>query len=235
MMRTLAHCHGLGVIHRDLKPENFVLKTKAENSPIAAIDFGLSSYFEPGQKLHDFVGSAYYVAPEVINRNYSAEADIWSAGVILYILLCGLPPFWASTDNGIFDKVLLGKYDLEGDPWHKISAGAKDVVRNILVKKPSQRATIDDILNHPWVRENGDAPDGPLDNVVMTRMKKFSAMNKFKKMGLLAMARAMTQGGDLRHEGDVQVVRQGRQRHHHHRRASEGSAEEGRERPPARR
>ena len=63
MMRTLAHCHGLGVIHRDLKPENFVLKTKAENSPIAAIDFGLSSYFEPGQKLHDFVGSAYYVAP----------------------------------------------------------------------------------------------------------------------------------------------------------------------------
>ena len=79
MMRTLAHCHGLGVIHRDLKPENFVLKTKAENSPIAAIDFGLSSYFEPGQKLHDIVGSAYYVAPEVINRNYSAEADIWSA------------------------------------------------------------------------------------------------------------------------------------------------------------
>ena len=63
----------------------------------------------------------------------------------------------------------------------------------ILVKKPSQRATIDDILNHPWVRENGDAPDGPLDNVVMTRMKKFSAMNKFKKMGLLAMARTMTQ------------------------------------------
>lgn len=192
MMRTLAHCHGLGVVHRDLKPENFVLKTKAEDSPIAAIDFGLSSYFEPGQKLHDFVGSAYYVAPEVINRNYSAEADIWSAGVILYILLCGLPPFWASSDNGIFDKVLLGKYDLEGDPWHKISAGAKDVVSRILVAKPSERLTIDEILNHPWVRENGDAPDAPLDNVVLTRMRKFSAMNKFKKMGLMAMARTMT-------------------------------------------
>ena len=86
---------------------------------------------------------------------------------------------------------------------HKISAGAKDVVRSILVKKPSQRATIDDILNHPWVQENGDAPDAPLDNVVMTRMKKFSAMNKFQEDGSAGDGKNDDAGGDLRHEGRV--------------------------------
>ena len=113
--------------------------------------------------------------------------------MILYILLCGLPPFWASTDNGIFDKVRKGSTTSRATRGTKSARAQRAVVRSILVKKPSQRATIDDILNHPWVRENGDAPDGPLDNVVMTRMKKFSAMNKFKKMGLLAMARTLTQ------------------------------------------
>jgi serine/threonine protein kinase len=103
MVRTIAHCHGLGVMHRDLKPENFVLATKDQNAPVMAIDFGLSSYFEPGERFRDIVGSAYYVAPEVLRRNYSCEADIWSAGVILYILLSGVPPFWAQTDQAIFE------------------------------------------------------------------------------------------------------------------------------------
>ena len=192
MMRTVAHCHNLGVIHRDLKPENFVLKTTEPDAAIKAIDFGLSTYFEPQQHFHDIVGSAYYVAPEVLKRNYSNEADVWSAGVILYILLAGVPPFWAQSEQAIFDEVLKGKYDLRSDPWDKISEGAKDVVRKMLVSDPKQRATAQEVLNHPWVREDGDASDAQLEDVVLSRMRKFAAMNKFKKMGMLAVAKTLS-------------------------------------------
>mmetsp|Transcript_36164 Transcript_36164/g.89103 ORF Transcript_36164/g.89103 Transcript_36164/m.89103 type:complete len:526 (-) Transcript_36164:476-2053(-) len=192
MMRTISHCHNLGVIHRDLKPENFVLVTKADDAPINAIDFGLSTFFEPDQQFHDIVGSAYYVAPEVLRRQYSHEADIWSAGVILYILLSGVPPFWAQSENGIFEAVLKGKYDLKSDPWDKISEGAKDVIRKMLHPKPKERIKASEVLNHPWVREDGDAGDQKLDNIVLSRMKNFANINKFKKMGLMAIAKTLT-------------------------------------------
>lgn len=92
---VVSMCHECGVIHRDLKPENFLFANKKENSPLKAIDFGLSVFFKPGDKFSEIVGSPYYMAPEVLKRNYGPEIDIWSAGVILYILLCGVPPFWA--------------------------------------------------------------------------------------------------------------------------------------------
>lgn len=84
-------------MHRDIKPENFLLTDKTEAAVIKAADFGLCTYFKPGQRFRHIVGSAYYVAPEVLQKNYSHEADMWSLGVVLYILLCGLPPFWGDT------------------------------------------------------------------------------------------------------------------------------------------
>ncbi|GKU94026.1 hypothetical protein SLEP1_g7567 [Rubroshorea leprosula] len=88
-------------MHRDLKPENFLFANKKETSPLKAIDFGLSVFFEPGQKFNEIVGSPYYMAPEVLRRNYGPEVDVWSAGVILYFLLCGVLPFWAGKELGI--------------------------------------------------------------------------------------------------------------------------------------
>ncbi|CAN0852324.1 Calcium-dependent protein kinase 21 [Linum grandiflorum] len=88
-------CHFMGVMHRDLKPENFLLSSKDEDATIKATDFGLSVFIEEGKVYRDIVGSAYYVAPQVLRRSYGKEIDIWSAGVILYILLSGVPPFWA--------------------------------------------------------------------------------------------------------------------------------------------
>jgi calcium-dependent protein kinase len=88
-------CHSLGVMHRDLKPENFLLANKDDDLSLKAIDFGLSVFFKPGQIFTDVVGSPYYVAPEVLCKKYGPEADVWTAGVILYILLSGVPPFWA--------------------------------------------------------------------------------------------------------------------------------------------
>jgi len=190
IVETIQHCHELGVVHRDLKPENFVLKSKDYDSKICAIDFGLSAFFHEDQVFHEIVGSAYYVAPEVLRRSYGKASDVWSCGVILYILLSGVPPFWATTENGIFDMVLKGQYDLEQDPWGAISAGAKDLIAKMLVQDPKKRISPEDALNHPWL--TGGAPAKKLDNAIVKRLKSFAAITKFKKLGLIAMAKTLS-------------------------------------------
>ncbi|KAK7860811.1 calcium-dependent protein kinase 1 [Quercus suber] len=179
-------CHSLGVMHRDLKPENFLFVNNQEDSLLKTIDFGLSIFFKPGERFSDVVGSPYYVAPEVLRKLYGPEADVWSAGVILYILLSGVPPFWAESEQGIFEQVLHGDLDFTSEPWPSISESAKDLVTKMLVRDPRRRPTAHDVLCHPWVQIDGVAPDKPLDSAVLSRLKQFSAMNKLKKMALKA-------------------------------------------------
>ncbi|CAM0942639.1 unnamed protein product [Alopecurus aequalis] len=189
-------CHSLGVMHRDLKPENFLLKDKGDdndNINLKAIDFGLSVFFKPGQIFSDVVGSPYYVAPEVLCKHYGPEADVWTAGVIVYILLSGVPPFWAETQQGIFDAVLKGAIDFDSDPWPTISDSAKDLIRKMLRSPPVDRITAHQVLCHPWIIENGVAPDKPLDPAVLSRLKQFSAMNRLKKMALRVIARSLSE------------------------------------------
>ncbi|KAJ6415113.1 hypothetical protein OIU84_004000 [Salix udensis] len=190
---TVVHnCHTMGVIHRDLKPENFLFLSTHEDSPLKATDFGLSVFFKPGDVFKDLVGSAYYVAPEVLRRNYGAEVDIWSAGVILYVLLSGVPPFWGDTEQVIFDSVLRGHIDFSSDPWSSISSSAKDLVKQMLRADPKERLSAVEVLNHPWMREDG-ASDKPLDIAVLTRMKQFRAMNKLKKVALKVIAENLSE------------------------------------------
>lgn len=186
-------CHSLGVMHRDLKPENFLLVNKDDDFSLKAIDFGLSVFFKPGQVFTDVVGSPYYVAPEVLLKHYGPEADVWTAGVILYILLSGVPPFWAETQQGIFDSVLKGHIDFESDPWPVISDSAKDLIRRMLCSRPADRLTAHEVLCHPWICENGVAPDRALDPAVLSRLKQFSAMNKLKKMALRVIAESLSE------------------------------------------
>ncbi|KAI9114725.1 hypothetical protein K1719_014423 [Acacia pycnantha] len=186
-------CHSMGVIHRDLKAENFLLLNKEGNSPIKATDFGLSVFYKQGEIFKDIVGSAYYIAPEVLRRKYGPEADIWSVGVMLYILLCGVPPFWAESENGIFNAILRGHVDFTTDPWPSISSSAKDLIRKMLNTDPKQRLTAYQVLNHPWIKEDGEAPDTPLDNAVLNRLKQFRAMNQFKKVALKVIAGCLSE------------------------------------------
>ncbi|KAF3514956.1 hypothetical protein F2Q69_00003909, partial [Brassica cretica] len=181
-------CHFMGVLHRDLKPENFLLSSKDDKALIKATDFGLSVFIEEGKVYRDIVGSAYYVAPEVLRRRYGKEVDIWSAGIILYILLSGVPPFWAETEKGIFDAILEGHIDFESQPWPSISNSAKDLVRKMLTADPKRRISAADVLEHPWLREGGEASDKPIDSAVLSRMKQFRAMNKLKKLALKVIA-----------------------------------------------
>jgi calcium-dependent protein kinase len=193
-------CHSLGVMHRDLKPENFLLLKSSGGdgdgdggeAELKAIDFGLSVFFKPGQIFTDVVGSPYYVAPEVLCKHYGPEADVWTAGVIIYILLSGVPPFWAETQQGIFDAVLRGAIDFDSEPWPAISDSAKDLIRRMLRSPPSDRLTAHQVLCHPWICENGVAPDRPLDPAVLSRLKHFSAMNRLKKMALRVIAQSLS-------------------------------------------
>ncbi|CDY40789.1 BnaC02g41580D [Brassica napus] len=212
-------CHSLGVMHRDLKPENFLFSSCDEDSSLKSIDFGLSVFCKPGAfdslpplvKLNSvegsisssstspsaafskLVGSACYVAPEVLRRHYGRECDVWSAGVILYMLLCGFPPFNAGTDRGIFRKILQGKLDFETDPWPSISESAKDLIKKMLESDPKRRLTAHQVLCHPWIVDDTVAPDKPLDFAVVSRLKRFSAMNKLKKMALRVVAERLSE------------------------------------------
>ncbi|KAF1881060.1 hypothetical protein Lal_00023092 [Lupinus albus] len=192
-------CHSLGVMHRDLKPENFLFVDEKEDSTLKAIDFGMSVFFKPGDVFTDMVGSPYYIAPEVLCKNYGPEADVWSAGVIIYILLCGTPPFWGESEHEIFEEVLDGDLDFSSDPWPTISESAKDLIRKMLVKDPRNRITAHEdfeqnIRNgHPWIQVDGVAPDKPIDSAVLSRLKQFSATNKLKKMALRIIAENLSE------------------------------------------
>ncbi|XP_057427428.1 calcium-dependent protein kinase 20-like [Lotus japonicus] len=186
-------CHSLGVMHRDLKPENFLFINHEEESPLKTIDFGLSVFFRPGETFTDVVGSPYYVAPEVLRKHYGPECDVWSAGVIIYILLSGVPPFWDETEQGIFEQVLKGELDFISDPWPNISESAKDLVRRMLIRDPKKRMTAHEVLCHPWVQVEGVAPDKPLDSAVLSRLKQFSAMNKLKKIAIRVIAENLSE------------------------------------------
>ncbi|OAY25930.1 calcium-dependent protein kinase 21 [Manihot esculenta] len=186
-------CHFMGVMHRDLKPENFLLGSKDEGAMLKATDFGLSVFIEEGKTYRDIVGSAYYVAPEVLRRSYGKEIDVWSAGVILYILLSGVPPFWAETEKGIFDAILEGYIDFESSPWPSISDSAKDLVRRMLTQDPKKRITSAQVLDHPWIKDGGAASDKPIDSAVLSRMKQFRAMNKLKKLALKVIAENLSE------------------------------------------
>ncbi|KAL1539519.1 Calcium-dependent protein kinase 13 [Salvia divinorum] len=192
VMRTIVEvvqlCHNHGVIHRDLKPENFLFANKKENSPLKAIDFGLSIFFKPGERFSEIVGSPYYMAPEVLKRSYGPEIDIWSAGVILYILLCGVPPFWAESEQGVAQAIIRGKIDFEREPWPSISDSAKSLVRLMLEPDPKHRLTAKQVLEHNWLQNAKKAPNIPLGDVVKSRLKQFSLMNRFKRKALRVIA-----------------------------------------------
>lgn len=192
MLETVNHCHELGVMHRDLKPENFLLTSKGNDGELKLTDFGLGVFFKPGERFRDLVGSPYYVAPEVLRKNYSHEADMWSLGVILYILLSGLPPFWGDTEDQIFKMVLRGHVDFKTEPWPKISEAAKDCVKKLLDQDPSRRSTCKSILQHEWLVKEGVALDISLDSVVLKRLKQFAQMNKLKKICLMVVGQHLT-------------------------------------------
>ncbi|XP_078161074.1 CDPK-related kinase 3-like [Carex rostrata] len=191
ILNVVSFCHLQGVVHRDLKPENFLFSSRDENSALKIIDFGLSDFVRPDERLNDIVGSAYYVAPEVLHRSYSSEADMWSIGVITYILLCGSRPFWARTESGIFRSVLRADPNYDDSPWPSISPEAKDFVRRFLNKDYRKRMTAAQALTHPWLRDQ--QRQVPLDIFTYKLVKAYLRATPFKRAALKALSKAITE------------------------------------------
>ncbi|KAI4319636.1 hypothetical protein MLD38_033214 [Melastoma candidum] len=191
ILSAVSYCHMQGVVHRDLKPENFLFTTKDEDSPLKAIDFGLSDYVKPDERLNDIVGSAYYVSPEVLHRAYGTEADMWSIGVIAYILLCGSRPFWARTESGIFRAVLKADPSFDESPWPLLSPEAVDFVKRLLNKDYRKRLTAAQALCHPWLAGHHDVKI-PLDLIVYRLVKAYIWSSNLRKAALRALAKTLT-------------------------------------------
>ncbi|KAK8710386.1 hypothetical protein V6N13_145711 [Hibiscus sabdariffa] len=191
ILNVVSFCHLQGVVHRDLKPENFLFTSKDENSQLKAIDFGLSDFVKPDERLNDIVGSAYYVAPEVLHRSYSTEADVWSIGVIAYILLCGSRPFWSRTESGIFRAVLKADPSFDEAPWPSLSSEARDFVKRLLNKDPRKRLTAAQALSHPWIK-NYDDVKVPLDIHIFKLMKAYLRSSSLRKAALRALSKTLT-------------------------------------------
>eukprot|EP00899_Mesostigma_viride_P008123 jgi/Mesvir1/17311/Mv07707-RA.2 len=178
--KGLASLHAANVLHRDMKPENILFLTKDEDSPLKIMDFGLSHISGQTDPLAGLFGSLDYIAPEALeSRTFLAAGDIWSLGVILYILLCGYPPFYAKTNRGKQEMIVQAKYDFDDPVWDTVSDSAKSLVKQMIVLDPSKRLTAEQVVNHPWVR--GETAGGSLRNpAVFDRIVRFNARRKFR-------------------------------------------------------
>lgn len=157
-MKAIAHCHRLGVAHRDIKPDNILFN---DSNELKLADFGSAECFQEGQLMSGVVGTPYYVAPEVLaGRNYTEKIDIWSAGVILYIMLAGVQPFFGDSATEIFEAVLRANLRFPSRIFHSVSPAAKDLLRRMLSKDVSRRFSAEQVLRHPWMTSNGEIRTG---------------------------------------------------------------------------
>ena len=184
IMRQLFSCisylHSINVVHRDLKPENILFDEKSDFMNIKLIDFGSAEYFEKKKKLTESIGTPFYVSPEVLKRSYTEKCDMWSAGVILYILVVGSPPFFGDSTSDIFESVHAGCYNKEAATWIGASAEVRDLIEGLLVPE-ARRLSAEDALNHPWIRKHLSAS---LNNSGLSwalgNLSNFEAKNKIK-------------------------------------------------------
>lgn len=152
IVSAVDYLHNLGIVHRDLKPENLLLKRADNDLEIAIADFGLSKIVGQQMMMQTACGTPSYVAPEVLNASgYGKEVDMWSIGVITYILLCGFPPFYGDTVPEIFEQIMEANFDYPEEYWGSVSKEAKDFINKLLVVDSDKRLSASDALKHPWL------------------------------------------------------------------------------------
>jgi len=184
---ALGYLHKKKIVHRDLKPENLLYLSPADDAPIKIADFGLARLVSTKDMMKTACGTPGYVAPEILkNQGYDSGAvDMWSTGVILYILLCGFPPFYEEELPALFDQIMSARYDFPSPWWDDISKGAKDMIKKFLTLDPKKRITAEDAMKDPWL--SGEAPDTVLAGAVGA-LKKYNASRKLRKVALGVIA-----------------------------------------------
>jgi len=155
IVSAVEYLHSMNIVHRDLKPENLLLKSAENDLEVALADFGLSKIVGSQTLMQTACGTPSYVAPEVLNATgYDREVDLWSIGVITYIILCGFPPFYGDSVNEIFEQIMDASYDYPAEYWTDVSASAKDFIDKLLVVDVTKRMTASHALEHPWLTKH---------------------------------------------------------------------------------
>jgi len=156
LLEAVGYLHENGIVHRDIKPENLLFTTNDEDAAVKLIDFGLARRHTKGvdRLMANPVGTAYYMSPELLKGRYDSSSDIWSIGIVTYILLCGYPPFNGGNDSEIQDSTRRGRLHFQGNAWLNKSDEAKDFVKCLLRRDPRKRAGAKEALCHPWLTKN---------------------------------------------------------------------------------
>ena len=205
IMSAIAYCHEKGIVHRDLKLENILFASNNPDSPIKIIDFGFSVLLGKNdmnkkedkddndlkkygfKRMKSKVGTLYYISPEIIKGNYDEKCDIWACGVILYILLCGYPPFNAPSDKEVYNIISQVKYDFNQPIWKNVSKYAKELIKNMLTPAKN-RYTAKQVLSSKWFEVK--LKDSEENNYYLDykHISKYKTYNKFKQAILAFIA-----------------------------------------------
>lgn len=183
VLSAIAYCHKHNFVHRDLKPENLVYDSKDAQANLKVIDFGTAKAFTPETKMNETYGTAYYIAPEILNSSYTEKCDVWSCGVIMYILLSGIPPFNGRDDRDILRKVKVGKYGFDDPAWSNVSAEAKKLIRRMMEYDQNKRCSAQQALEDPWFPKvlDKETVDQPLARANLAKLKTFGFESKLQE------------------------------------------------------
>lgn len=180
MLKAVEYLHENDVVHRDLKPENLLYENDSEDSNLKVADFGLSKMLQNEIQTSTVCGTPGYCAPEILlGKTYDKSVDIWSIGVIAYILLCGYEPFYDEDDRKAYKKILNCDYEFTSPWWDDVSQNGKDFIASLLQSDPKKRPTATKALKHRWV-EGKAAPSMPIPNDALAKLKEFNSSRKLK-------------------------------------------------------
>ena len=204
ILQGIAYCHSLGIIHRDIKPENILIPSgggvNIDYTLLKIIDFGASVLMKGGKKITFRFGTPYYIAPEVLKQSYNEKCDIWSTGVILYLLLVGSPPFDGDNDSEIWKKIINDEIDYSNPNMKSLSPEAIDLLQKILVKNPDKRLSASEALEHIWIKKY--APHTKVSRVfsrkIYNNLKNFREKSQFSTAVVTFVANYMMNDDELK-------------------------------------
>lgn len=177
--RAVQHLHAMNVAHRDIKPENLLYSSKEPGAVLKLTDYGFAKRTEGTavRPLETPCYTPYYAAPEILGpEKYDKSCDMWSLGVVMYILLCGFPPFYSAhglpMSPGMKTRIRTGQYAFPSPEWDKVSESAKSLIRGLLKTDPQQRMTIEQVMQHVWITHHMRVPETPLHTVAVLSQEK---------------------------------------------------------------
>ncbi|CAD8108765.1 unnamed protein product [Paramecium sonneborni] len=193
ILSAVNYLHKSKIVHRDLKPENILYEANKPQALLKIVDFGTSRVFESGYKMNQKLGTPYYIAPEVLERRYDEKCDVWSCGVILYILLCGIPPFNGENDEEILENVKEGELSFDGEEWNQISYEAKLLIKKMLERDPKKRINAEQAQRDPWITTYVKKTEMNLPQLtkVLNNLRTFRVEKKFQEAALTFMVNQM--------------------------------------------